>query len=85
MPAPVSKTVLLLILSRCSGVDVRNSARAAIAPGMLAAAAGMIVGAGRGAVYGMRINGPPTISSSRFLLQLSLLHGNATRILSVLD
>lgn len=42
----------------CCGVDDRKSVRAAIAPDTEPAADGMIVGAGRGAVYGIRINCP---------------------------
>lgn len=50
MPAPVSSTVLSFPAPFCGGVDPRNSVRAAIAPEMEEAAAGMIVGAGKGAV-----------------------------------
>jgi hypothetical protein len=42
-------------------VEVRKSVRAARAPGMEAAAEGIIVGAGRGAVYGIRINCPTIV------------------------
>jgi hypothetical protein len=58
MPAPVSNTVLSLDFESCCGVEDRKSVRAAIAPDTEAAADGMIVGAGRGAVYGIRINCP---------------------------
>lgn len=63
MPAPVSKTVLSFGLSCCCGVDARNSVRAAIAPETEAATEGMMVGAGKGAVYGIRINCPPILRS----------------------
>lgn len=59
MPAPVSNTVLSLVLCCCCGVDVKNSVKAAIAPETEAAAEGMMVGAGKGAVYGIRISCPP--------------------------
>ena len=58
MPAPVSNTVLSLDFESWCGVDERKSVRAAIAPDTEAAADGMIVGAGSGAVYGIRINCP---------------------------
>jgi hypothetical protein len=42
-------------------VEVRKEVRAARAPDTEAAAEGMIVGAGRGAVYGIRINCPTIV------------------------
>src|ERR1700712_226731 len=58
MPAPVRSTVRPFPLRR-GLLDVRKFCSAARAPSVVDADAGMMVGGGKGAVYGIRIRGMP--------------------------
>lgn len=53
----LSPWIVLPLLELEGSGDVRNLASAAIAPCLVAAEGGMISGAGRGPVYGMRRRG----------------------------